>query len=158
MSFNEFTGNMPKFIEFNFLEILSFRNNQMDGPISEDFFSNVPNLKVLSLESNNFSGVLPSTFPSSLEELLLVDNDFSGTISADVCQQVQFISTDCQSKVECDNNCCDCCSIDCIDSNSEIPSLRPSSSPTVPSQLSTIPSTQPSIFPSTLPSSTPSKN
>lgn len=155
MSFNEFTGNIPDFKEFNTLEILSFRDNQMNGTIIEDFFLNVPNLKVLSLESNNFSGVLPSTFPSSLEELLLVDNDFSGTISADICQQLQFISTDCQSKVECENNCCDCCSIDCMDSNSDIPSLRPSSSP---SQLSSIPSTQPSTFPSTLPSSTPSKN
>jgi Leucine-rich repeat (LRR) protein len=64
-------------------ELRDFRayNNRMTGTLpSGGVFESMAKLQILYLDNNNFSGNVPSNFPSSLRELSLFNNTLTGAI------------------------------------------------------------------------------
>ncbi|CBI22006.3 unnamed protein product, partial [Vitis vinifera] len=82
LSFNEFTGSIPRAIgNLVELERLSLRNNSLTGEIPQSLF-NISRLKFLSLAANNLKGEIPSSL-LHCRELRLLDlsiNQFTGFI------------------------------------------------------------------------------
>lgn len=84
---NDFTGSVPT--EFGRLtglsEGFSLDGNSMDGTLPSEL-GLLSNLTTLEVYRNNFEGLIPSEFGqlSSLGLLALNDNDFSGTIPAEL--------------------------------------------------------------------------
>ncbi|XP_022717785.1 receptor-like protein kinase BRI1-like 3 [Durio zibethinus] len=79
------------------LQILQVPFNNISGSIPFSL-RNCAQLQVLDLSSNAFTGNIPSglcsTFPSSLQRLLLADNFLSGTIPSDIgnCKNLKTIN------------------------------------------------------------------
>ena len=91
------------------LRYLSVKKNLLSGSIEPESFGTLSNLEFLDLSDNNFVGSLPS-FPSSLLELNIFGNQFSGSVD-NLCPSsatVQ-IELDCESGLQInDCGCCEC--------------------------------------------------
>ena len=62
------------------LKYIAFQNNSLSGSLPENTCHHLPNLEVLYLDLNKFSGQLPSSINEcrSLQNLSLSANKFSG--------------------------------------------------------------------------------
>ncbi|OMP01426.1 hypothetical protein COLO4_11857 [Corchorus olitorius] len=81
LSNNQFEGNLPNSICVNgMLEGLDLSNNNFSGEIPKELFSSCTNLKLLVLSHNKFHGEIFSTNSSSLKNLQLRDNQFTGNL------------------------------------------------------------------------------
>jgi Leucine-rich repeat (LRR) protein len=95
------------------LRTLSVKRNFLSGAIVSDSFEPLINLEYLDLSDNSFVGTLPE-FPSSLTELHIYDNGFSGPVDF-LCQPTTTTATtmlqielDCDGGGELDSSC-SCC-------------------------------------------------
>jgi LRR receptor-like serine/threonine-protein kinase FLS2 len=83
LQFNSLTGPFP-FVIFNISSLTKIRlsGNQISGTLPMDLCSHCPNLQVLSLSDNKFSGQLPSqmSYCRELVVLSLSYNKFDGSI------------------------------------------------------------------------------
>mmetsp|Transcript_11387 Transcript_11387/g.27144 ORF Transcript_11387/g.27144 Transcript_11387/m.27144 type:complete len:994 (+) Transcript_11387:336-3317(+) len=90
------------------LRYLSVKRNFLSGSIVPESFGTLSNLEFLDLSGNSFVGSLPS-FPSSLLELHIYDNQFSGSVD-NLCPSSMTlqIELDCGNGLEIDCSCCVC--------------------------------------------------
>ncbi|KAG9449372.1 hypothetical protein H6P81_009337 [Aristolochia fimbriata] len=83
LALNSFTGGVPYSIsQMSDLKYLNLGNNQLNGQLS-DMFGRLHKLNVLDLSFNSLSGKLPQSFGSltNLNTMRLQNNKFSGTIN-----------------------------------------------------------------------------
>ena len=94
------------------LRYLSVKRNLLTGPIVPEGFGTLSNLEFLDLSNNLFIGSLPS-FPASLLELHIFDNQFSGSVD-NVCPTSASlqIELDCGNGLESNCSCCVCHSLE----------------------------------------------
>jgi Leucine-rich repeat (LRR) protein len=111
---NEFVGSIPTTIDqVVSLKGLNLACNEFTGSLPVEL-TNLPLLWTLNLEGNNFEGdlsLLPAGSFSTLEELHLNSNDFTGDISPIFCtdlgtSMIPNLRADCPDDVQCD--CCRC--------------------------------------------------
>ncbi|VVA26984.1 Hypothetical predicted protein [Prunus dulcis] len=95
LSYNQFRGRLSsnKLMRFPNLRIISLDHNQFEGPLP--LWST--NATILDLESNLFSGPIPSNFDKlmpELKELYLSENHLNGTFPPSICnmQDLTIIS------------------------------------------------------------------
>ena len=90
------------------------RNASMSGPLKEDISARHATLRQLELESNSFTGALPTALDvlTAMETLLLEDNMFTGTISDTVCDErglgfmnLYRLRADCNIECNCNDAC-----------------------------------------------------
>lgn len=119
---NAFEGTLPETIfDIPTIRILYFANNNLDGTIPGTY-GNSPVLRDLFLSGNELTGTIPEIQPgqlSSLTELLLEDNQFTGTMAESICSLrvqglLEDLWVDCgpsaNPKLECDApGCCTAC-------------------------------------------------
>jgi hypothetical protein len=88
LSKNQLSGPIPDSIqELGFLEELYLDNNNLSGNLEDFNTANLPNLMVLDLSNNGFTGQLESCsfwYMEFLETLVLDNNLLSGTVPADI--------------------------------------------------------------------------
>lgn len=80
---NDLRGTLPSTFERLFmLEHLELNRNELSGSFPEDIFANMRSLKRLLLQSNHFTGTLPTSLCNleSLHSLDLFDNPISGSL------------------------------------------------------------------------------
>ncbi|MCD7451358.1 Pollen receptor-like kinase 3 [Datura stramonium] len=79
---NSFAGTIPEFFLLGALKSLFIDGNQFSGEIPKDFFSKMGSLKKIWLSRNKFSGPIPESLANLkyLMELRLESNAFSGYI------------------------------------------------------------------------------
>jgi Leucine-rich repeat (LRR) protein len=82
VGFNKFEGTLPQDIpeQMPDLRVMFGENNQFSGTLPDNL--GTLDLKNVHLDDNNFTGTIPSTLgnPPNLETLLLHGNQFTGTI------------------------------------------------------------------------------
>jgi Leucine-rich repeat (LRR) protein len=79
---NLLESTLPATVSF-LTQLRDFRayNNRMTGTLPDgEVFVSMVNLQILYLDNNNFSGNVPSKFPSSLRELSMFNNTLTGAI------------------------------------------------------------------------------
>ncbi|KAK8714003.1 hypothetical protein V6N13_149205 [Hibiscus sabdariffa] len=79
-SYNSFSGPLPSFTSLRNLTELILSGNQLNGSIHSTNWSSLPNLVILDLRRNSFSGNIPPTLfqSESLKAMDLAENQFSG--------------------------------------------------------------------------------
>lgn len=85
ISQNKFSGSFPKNLLSNTdLVYLDVGNNQFTGPLPTNLMSSLPNLEVLLVRVNSFSGFIPDMFANaqSLKAASFLENQFTGPIPA----------------------------------------------------------------------------
>ncbi|XP_027185154.1 LRR receptor-like serine/threonine-protein kinase EFR [Coffea eugenioides] len=83
MEFNSFTGSIPiEIFNLSKLSTMSVQQNQLSGNLPSTFGYRLPNLEYLYLESNHLSGALPSSISNScnLRVIEIAVNQFTGPI------------------------------------------------------------------------------
>ena len=82
MKGNRLVGTIPNeiYTSLSNLELLDLAHNDLMGSIQPDVES-LDRLVVLSLSNNHLTGLIPLTLPSTIEYLLLLGNDFDGSIN-----------------------------------------------------------------------------
>uniref|UniRef100_A0A0E0HGP3 non-specific serine/threonine protein kinase n=1 Tax=Oryza nivara TaxID=4536 RepID=A0A0E0HGP3_ORYNI len=76
---NSFTGEIPLSLgHLHHLQTLYLSNNTLEGRIPD--FTNCSSLEILLLNGNHLAGQLNNSFPSQLQNLLLAENNLTGTI------------------------------------------------------------------------------
>lgn len=83
---NSIRGTLPSFVGCAYMAVLDFRLNHFVGPWPDDYFSSIPLMNYFGIDDNyNFRSTIPSSLYSltSLQQLFLQNNDFTGTISHD---------------------------------------------------------------------------
>lgn len=79
LSENSFSGEIPKSLcHLHHLQILKLNDNMLQGGIPS--LANCSKIKELSLSKNQLSGQIPADLPNSLQKLILVANNLTGTI------------------------------------------------------------------------------
>lgn len=116
---NSFESKIPKeFWELSNLRWINFDENKLTGTIDSnignlrqlkwinidhnlltgelpDVFTNLTKLKTLDFSSNQFQGQIPLTlWQTSMEQIILDDNDLSGIVPDDSCSAEKFILVD----------------------------------------------------------------
>ncbi|KAL8167945.1 hypothetical protein V2J09_009444 [Rumex salicifolius] len=85
---NNLSGLIPTTLSScSWLQILDFSNNNLSGPFPESILSTLGSLEILLLSNNAISGPLPTTI-SACKNLRVVDfssNKLSGSIPPDIC-------------------------------------------------------------------------
>ncbi|KAM5587064.1 hypothetical protein ABKV19_005825 [Rosa sericea] len=90
LSYNQIHGKLPFHLKFPKLGAIYLSHNQFEGSLP--LWST--NASLLGLESNSFSGPIPSNFDQlfpNMRELYLSDNQFNGTIPPSICN-IQSLS------------------------------------------------------------------
>ena len=110
---NQLTGNLPsELFDATELRVLDLDTNSLDGTIST-LFGQLTNLYFLQLDRNGFTGVLPTTQLGNLPNLrylTLFSNDLSGTISGELCTKEITLYADCDvCAVQSNSDCCTTC-------------------------------------------------
>ena len=85
ISQNKFSGSFPKNVLSNSgLVYLDVGNNRFTGPLPQNLMSSLPNLEVLMVRVNRFSGSIPDMFANSqsLRAASFLENQFTGPIPA----------------------------------------------------------------------------
>ncbi|CAI9103058.1 OLC1v1001486C1 [Oldenlandia corymbosa var. corymbosa] len=97
LSDNKLNGVLPLELSYlNHLEVFSLNTNSLSGSLPVGIF-NISSLSIISLEFNNLSGTLPSNMCgelSTLEELYLEDNNFTGHILNTILNCSNLINID----------------------------------------------------------------
>ncbi|BAT12880.1 Os11g0172300, partial [Oryza sativa Japonica Group] len=76
---NSFTGEIPLSLgHLHHLQTLYLSNNTLEGRIPD--FTNCSSLEILLLNGNHLAGQLNNSFPSQLQNLILAENNLTGTI------------------------------------------------------------------------------
>ncbi|EYU36242.1 hypothetical protein MIMGU_mgv1a021395mg, partial [Erythranthe guttata] len=68
------SGPLPDFESMHALQTIDFHNNSLRGPIP-DFLGKLPNLKILNLENNHFSGSIPASLLNNKGLTLMVSGN-----------------------------------------------------------------------------------
>ncbi|KAK4283011.1 hypothetical protein QN277_000016 [Acacia crassicarpa] len=76
LSYNRFTGSIPNFSQFSFLEYLYLNNNQLNGTLN-DGIGLLSKLKELSFADNFFEGVISETHFFRLSQLQKLNLSFN---------------------------------------------------------------------------------
>lgn len=113
LSLNQWTGTIPASLwNLPALQSLVLHDAQLTGTLPPSTVSN--DWRYLWLHSNRLSGSIPPTFASSwtnVTEILLHDNNFTGTVLEESCnqwQQIRRLETDCdRTSLSC--SCCTVC-------------------------------------------------
>merc|ERR1711877_30337 len=134
VAFNQFSGEIPGyFFRYPDMVYWDVGFNKFEGTIPQDIPEQMPNLRVMFGENNQFSGTLPDNLGTlDLKNVHLDDNNFTGTIpdslatpkklrdasfhynslegqvSQNICENMyqgvlQSISVDCETAT------CECC-------------------------------------------------
>ncbi|KAL6134738.1 hypothetical protein ACLB2K_066966 [Fragaria x ananassa] len=79
---NNFSGSIPDFNVIGPLKAVYLSGNQFSGEIPSDFFTDMDSLRKVWLDGNNFSGKIPASLAETpnLQVLCLEDNEFSGSL------------------------------------------------------------------------------
>ncbi|KAL6144443.1 hypothetical protein ACLB2K_055136 [Fragaria x ananassa] len=79
---NNFSGSIPDFNVIGPLKAIYLSGNQFSGEIPSDFFTDMDSLRKVWLDRNNFSGKIPASLAETpnLQVLRLEDNEFSGSL------------------------------------------------------------------------------
>ncbi|XP_008240709.2 PREDICTED: probable LRR receptor-like serine/threonine-protein kinase At4g36180 [Prunus mume] len=82
LSSNNFSGEVPFLKNCTYLNILDLGDNKFSGPILASIGESMPNLQILSLRSNSFTGCIPLSLCglSALHILDFSHNNLSGNI------------------------------------------------------------------------------
>ncbi|CAN6684192.1 unnamed protein product [Malus baccata var. baccata] len=90
LSDNQFHGNLPSHLKSPNLELIDLSHNQLDGPLP---FWSATKVSFFSLESNSFSGPIPSNIDQmmpNLDSLYLSKNHLNGNIPRSICNMQQL--------------------------------------------------------------------
>merc|ERR1711869_168120 len=103
-------GSLPQDIpqQMPNLRVMFAENNQFSGTIPENLGS--LDLRNLHLDDNKFSGTIPDSLPNNLRDATFHYNSLEGDVSQEICENMyqgvlQSISVDCET-VSCE--CCIC--------------------------------------------------
>jgi hypothetical protein len=106
------TGSIPpSLFEAPVIRIVYLSNNQLDGRIP-DTWGQASLLRDLYLDSNQLSGTIPGIQQGQLpnmDELLLQDNDLTGSMPASICANLQLDEGLQDLWVDCEQVVCSCC-------------------------------------------------
>ncbi|KAL4312947.1 hypothetical protein GQ457_01G038900 [Hibiscus cannabinus] len=67
-------GHLPDFSQMDALEVIDMHNNTLDGEIP-DFLGKLPNLRILDLRDNDFSGYVPRTITDNKQLEFKIDGN-----------------------------------------------------------------------------------
>lgn len=86
-------------------------SQEFDGEIADEFANN-KKLRIFDVNTNKFSGTIPSTLnlASDLQEAKFHENDFTGTVPCNPIsfyQDLRKYTSDCSNEVDC--LCCSQC-------------------------------------------------
>ncbi|XP_014558344.1 hypothetical protein COCVIDRAFT_36334 [Bipolaris victoriae FI3] len=93
VSDNKFSGGFPRnVLSNNGLVYLDIGNNQFTGPLPTDLMSSLPQLEVLFVRVNRFSGSIPDMFANSqnLQAASFLENQFTGPIPASLTKAMSL--------------------------------------------------------------------
>ena len=110
---NQFTGTLPDDIGRLYStnpKLFSIGRNSFRGTLPSSMSQFPPNLFILDVSGNQFTGIIPANLSAST--LLLRRNNFTGTVPESTCMNVQEIVYDCNRSLVCSCNCI--CGIDYV--------------------------------------------
>ncbi|XP_008793516.3 probable LRR receptor-like serine/threonine-protein kinase At3g47570 [Phoenix dactylifera] len=84
---NKLSSEIPSSLyNLSSIQIFDAGENRLVGNLPSNMFDNLPNLQMLILDDNQFSGPIPNSLPnaSRLVEVDLKDNKFSGTVPSNL--------------------------------------------------------------------------
>ncbi|WJX37811.1 hypothetical protein P8452_25539 [Trifolium repens] len=79
LSYNSFSGSIPRWRNLENLVYINLWNNRLSGEVPRHFFD-LRHVQAINLGKNYFSGTIPSKMSTQLQVLILRSNQFEGNI------------------------------------------------------------------------------